>query len=182
MKKRIEKIQEYFVGIEITNNTTIIRITYPSKWGVFPNKTNTIQVAKSDEQENLWFYYADYEIVAVDEIFDLIDDTIKMNLDAQKKIELLHEKFEELKNLFASNSLETLETLYFAFSEPTVKTTTETKKKRTSKPRKKTASKRVKKESSEIVQVEENKAVEEPQNENSEVVTTADDIIAQYGI
>ena len=118
LQERIKDNALYFRGMEMTNGILIIKVQFEEKWGVYPNQAETIKVAKSTETPNEWYYYGDFEVISFDEIFDLIEDTVIMNINAAKKIELLNQKFEELKNIFATEKLEKLETLYFAFSEP----------------------------------------------------------------
>ena len=129
LQDRFKNNAAYFRGMEVINNTLIIKVQYQPKWGVFPSEDETIKVAKSEEVPNEYFYYADYMTVTIDSVFDLIEATIEMNLSAAAKIELLNEKFEELKQLFASESLERLQTLTFTMKEPKRKTS----KKKTSK-------------------------------------------------
>ena len=121
LQERIKDNSKYFRGMEMTNGILIIKVLFEDKWGVYPNQDETIKVAKSTETPNEWYYYGDFEVISFDEIFDLIEDTIKMNVNAAKKIELLNQKFEELKNIFATEKLEKLETLYFGFNETTIK-------------------------------------------------------------
>ena len=115
---RIDKIKDYFRGIELINGVRIVNITYPPKWGVFPSDDEKIKVAKSEDKVNEWFYYGDCELVTFSDIFDLIDNTIEMNVSAEEKLELLNQKFEELKHLFATEPLEKLKTLAFIFDIP----------------------------------------------------------------
>jgi hypothetical protein len=118
LQDRLKNNAPYFRGMEVINDTLIIKVQYQPKWGVFPSEDETIKVAKSEEVPNEYFYYADYMTVTIDSVFDLIESTINMNLSAAAKIELLNEKFEELKQLFASESLERLQTLTFTMKEP----------------------------------------------------------------
>ena len=118
LQERIRDKSNYFRGMEMTNGILIIKVQFEDKWGVYPNQGETIKVAKSNEEPNEWYYYGDFDVISFDEIFDLIEDTVKMNINAAKKIELLNQKFEELKNIFATEKLEKLETLYFGFNEP----------------------------------------------------------------
>ena len=115
---RIDKIKDYFRGIELTNGVRIVNVTYPPKWGVYPSDDETIKVAKSEDKVNEWFYYGDCELVTFSDMFDLIDNTIEMNVSAEAKLELLNAKFDELKHLFATEQLEKLQTLKFFFKEP----------------------------------------------------------------
>lgn len=120
LQERINKISEYFRGMEMTNGVLIIKVSYKDKWGVFPSNDEKIKVAKSEDSINEYFYYGDFYEISFDDIFDLIDNTIEMNLSAAAKIQLLSEKFEELKILFASESLQKLQTLKFTFDEKVI--------------------------------------------------------------
>ena len=113
VQNRIEKIKQYFRSIELVENTIIIRVKYLNKWGVYPSEDNLIKVTKSDDAKNEWYYYADSDKKNISEIFDLIDETIEMNISAAKKIALLDKKFAELKTIFSNESLDRLETLKF---------------------------------------------------------------------
>ena len=76
---RIDKIKDYFRGIELTNGVRIVNVTYPPKWGVYPSDDETIKVAKSEDKVNEWFYYGDCELVTFSDMFDLIDNTIEVS-------------------------------------------------------------------------------------------------------
>ena len=130
LQDRINKISEYFRGMEITNNTYIVRVSFKDRWGVFPSEEKGIKVCKSEEVANEFFYYANYITASIDDVFDLIEETISMNIDAEMKINLLSVKMDELKMLFSSESLEKLQTLYFAFNEVSKPLTPKKRKKR----------------------------------------------------
>ena len=117
LQENIKKIEEYFKGIEINDGMTVVRVLFKEKWGVYPSKDERIKVVNSKDNPNEWMYYAKYDEVEMDEIFELISETIKMNVEAGLKIELLTQKFEELKNIFSSESLERLNTLEFIFTD-----------------------------------------------------------------
>lgn len=115
LQDRIKSNAEYFRGMEIRNGIVIVKVLYKDRWGAYPSNDEKIKVAKSDEVPNEYFYYGDFPDISFDDVFDLIENTIEMNLNAIAKIELLNAKFEELKNIFATESLDKLKTLYFAF-------------------------------------------------------------------
>ena len=117
LQDRIKKNSEYFRGMEITNGILIVKVLYKDKWGVYPSEDEKIKVAQSEETKNEWYYFGEFSEVTFDDVFDLIENTIEMNLTAAAKIELLNIKFEELKNLFAIKSLDELKTLYFGFND-----------------------------------------------------------------
>ena len=117
LQERIKKNEVYFRGMEIVNNTAIIKVLYGEKWGAYPSPDERIKVAKSEEVPNEWFYFSDYTYTVIDEIFDLIEETIDMNLSAIERLGLFNQKMEELKELFANESLVKLKTLTFHFEE-----------------------------------------------------------------
>lgn len=116
LKDRINKISEYFRGIDYQGGLFIVKVAYPNKIEPKGSEDELIKVTFS-EDDGLWYYYADAEIVNEDSIFDLIEDTIKTYEEAKKKIVLIKEKIEELREIFANNPLERLQTLYFGFNE-----------------------------------------------------------------
>jgi hypothetical protein len=117
LQERIKKNEAYFRGMEIVNNTAIIKVLYGEKWGAYPSQDEHIKVAKSDDVPNEWFYYADYTYTIIDEIFDLIEETINMNLSAIERLHLFNQKMEELKEIFANETLDKLKTIQFKFEE-----------------------------------------------------------------
>ena len=117
LQERIKKNEVYFRGMEIVNNTAIIKVLYGEKWGAYPSPDEKIKVAKSEEVPNEWFYYSDYTYTVIDEIFDLIEETVDMNLSAIERLGLFNQKMEELKELFANEPLPKLKTLTFHFEE-----------------------------------------------------------------
>ena len=131
LQSRINALSPYFKSMEITNGTLIVRVQFEDKWGVYPSQDERVKVAKSEEVHNEWFYYCDYEIVPINEVFDLIEETITMNRSAERKLEMLAERFEELKTLFATESLERLQTLKFVLDdEKPIKVKKKTSKKK----------------------------------------------------
>lgn len=156
LQKRISSLSPYFRGMEITNGTLIVKVLYEDKWGAYPSEDDRVKIAKSEEIPNEWFYYADYEVVPMDEVFNLIEETIHMNKSAEKKLELLSQRFEELKTLFATESLERLETLHFVLdAEPKSK----------SKRKISTKKKKVNKESEKVEEIESQVTIQENNEE-----------------
>lgn len=129
LRDRIKNNIEYDPSIEMTGGLNIVKVKFPDKWRVYSNDNETIKVAQSETVANEWFYYASAEEVDVEDIFDLIEHTVKFNKEMANKIKLLNEKIEELKDLFSTTSLEELETLEFTMEKPSKKKKRYTKKK-----------------------------------------------------
>ena len=45
LQERIKKNEVYFRGMEIVNNTAIIKVLYGEKWGAYPSPDEKIKVA-----------------------------------------------------------------------------------------------------------------------------------------
>lgn len=117
LQEKIDKISKYFKSLEINNGVLILKVQFPSKWGVFSSDDEKIKVAKSEEIANEWFYYGDYGVISFDDMVDFVQNTINVNLSAEEKLTLLNEKFDELKTIFANEPLENLKNLRFVFGK-----------------------------------------------------------------
>lgn len=111
MEKRIEKIKEYFFGLEIQNDELKIKIRYPSDdWHILTDKQGFVKITKAKEP-NIIIYRISLSTMTTDELFDFIDSTIAFNKDVEKKKEILLKKYQELSEIVATHTPEELETL-----------------------------------------------------------------------
>ena len=123
LQDRIKAIQDYFRGIEVKETLFILRVSLPYRWSAYNRDDEVIKVAKSDvpqanKTDAEWFYYADVNEVDLNEMFDLVEETIRTNEEVNQKIELMKVRMEELKDIFQNETLERLQTLEFTFAEP----------------------------------------------------------------
>lgn len=117
LQDRIKDNAQYFNGIEVSEGYYIVKVTYPSKWGIYNSTDGLVQCVKSNKADNLYLYYGSMTETSLDTIFDVIEETIKTNIEAALKVELMMKKIEELKELFSTETLERLNTLIFTFAE-----------------------------------------------------------------
>ena len=97
LQERMDGMKPYFRAIEVYNDALMVRVVLPSSWKIYPS--------------------ADGNEATYEDIFDLVEETIKANQDIVLKLKLLREKVEELKELFSTHSFDELQTLRFEFSE-----------------------------------------------------------------
>ena len=124
--------------MEMYEGRWVVTVKFPEKWGAYTSEDGRIKVGPDDNDPTLWYYCATNESIDLDEIIELVDETVKTNLEAIKKVELFKLKANELKKIFSDESLsfKKLQTLQFVFSdkiEETRTTKTETPKKTASK-------------------------------------------------
>ena len=126
LQDRMNDMKPYFRGIEMYNEALIVKVQFPQKWKAYNSSDDRIKATPSETVANEIFYYASSEDTTYDEIFDLIEETIKANQDIVLKIKLLREKVEELRELFSKLSYDELTSLRFVTDS--VKTTKGRKK------------------------------------------------------
>ena len=105
-------MKPYFRGIEMYNEALMVKVVFPNNWKAYPSNDGRIKVTPSDDGR-MTYYYADSKDTTYDEMFTLVEETIKANNDIVLKLKLLREKVEELKELFSQLSYEELQTLKF---------------------------------------------------------------------
>ena len=106
-------MKPYFRGIEMYNEAIMVKVAYPNKWKAYPSEDGRIKITPSDSDPNLTYYYADSKDTTYEEMFDLVEQTIKANQDIVLKLKLLRDKVEELKELFQNTPYDDLLNLQF---------------------------------------------------------------------
>lgn len=113
LQDRMNEMRPYFRGIEMYNEALMVKVMFPNKWKAYPSEDGRIKVTPSESDPNLTYYYADSNNTTYEDMFDLIEQTIKANQDIILKLKLLRDKGEELKELFSKLPYEELVTLKF---------------------------------------------------------------------
>ena len=129
LQERMTSMSPYFRGIEVYNEALMVKVAYPTKWKAYPSDDDRIKIPPSENDPNLIYYYADSKETTYDDIFDLIEQTIKTNQDIILKLELLKAKVTELKELFQVTPYEDLLNLQFIVNKKKKSTHTRRKKK-----------------------------------------------------
>ena len=117
LQERMESMRPYFKGIEMYNEALIVKVVFPNNWKAYDSQDGRIKVTPSESNPNESFYYANSENSSYDDIFDLIEETIKANQDIILKLELLKDKIEELKEAFSTHTYDELCSLSFSFKK-----------------------------------------------------------------
>jgi len=120
LQERMNDMKPYFRGIEMYNEALMVKVVYPNNWRAYPSDDGRIKVTPSDDKSsNVTYYYADSKDTTYEEMFDLVEQTIKANQDIVLKLKLLKDKVEELKELFQNTSYDDLLNLQFVIEKPT---------------------------------------------------------------
>lgn len=128
-------IQQYFKNLQQVNKCWYILIEVPDNWIVYPSEDKRILVTeyklKANEQQKSgvkkYWYCSTNEEVKISEIVSLIKEMVRLNIEAIKKMNLLKDKFEELKAIFRNleYSYETLLQLKFTINGKEITETSE---------------------------------------------------------
>ena len=118
LQERMNDMKPYFRGIEMYNEALIVRVVFPPKWKAYNSNDGRIKAAPSENVANEYYYYANSENTTYEDMFDLVEETIKANNEIVLKMKLLRDKGEELKQLFSELSYDELVTLKFVTEKP----------------------------------------------------------------
>ena len=119
MEERINKIKKYFKSFEIVDGIAYTLVSFPKKWQVPSNEIlmETFNVKTVLSEKGNGFYFCCEISNGIYPLFDAVDFTIDFNLNIEEKSELLIEKVNELKTIFAEKPIEVLRTIQFKYSE-----------------------------------------------------------------
>lgn len=108
----------YNLSMRIEDGYYIVTLHYPQKWkGIAPDEGSTVRVVNDDSDRTVFYYMTEVEN-GVDEIFNLVDETISYNKELELKAALIKEKVKELEELFISEPYDRLLLLKFVIDDP----------------------------------------------------------------
>jgi len=115
INKRLNELSPHVLGIRFTNNISVVDTFFKEGWSL--PKSDIVGHEAIPNRDNNYMLYPQNEGVGVDEMLDYVAYVIRVNIEREKKIELLQVKINELKHIFTKSSLAKCETLTFKFSD-----------------------------------------------------------------
>jgi hypothetical protein len=115
LQKTLDSLQPYVIGIRYLEGTPVVDAVFKEGWTV-PDDSK-IKKAKGNDELNYYMIFSEVKGIGLDDLLNYVDKTIKVNLEREKKHELLRTKVNELKEIFKKNSLTKLQSLKFTFAE-----------------------------------------------------------------
>ena len=115
--EKIKKIGEYFKSSNVIDDSICVVVNFPSKW-LLPDEKILKEKYKVEVVlvDNLFYFVTEIEN-GEDCIFYAIEEIIQSNRELETKLELLDKKVSELRDIFATEPLEKLQTLSFTFDK-----------------------------------------------------------------
>lgn len=115
IQKTLDSLQPYVIGIRYLEGTPLVDAVFKEGWTV-PEDPKVKKVKGNDEM-NYFMLFSEIEEIGLDELLAYVKKTIDINVEREKKHDLLREKVNELKEVFKKNSLDKLKRLKFTFNE-----------------------------------------------------------------
>ena len=114
-QERVKALQDFRPNIEFRDGAFAIRIHFNKAWKILlPDDPEKVAYLEDENEPDLHWYAS--AIDDSDLVFDLIEQTIEVNKEMEKKITLYREKVKELQELFLSDMpYNKLTTLAFTF-------------------------------------------------------------------
>lgn len=114
INERLNKLRPYVLGFRFSETSPLIDCYFKDFWNI--SDSEEIFFAKTDT-ENQYICYSTNPSITIDHLLDFIDSLIKYNLDEESKVMLFKEKMQELKTIFESNDLKTLQSLKISLND-----------------------------------------------------------------
>ena len=127
LNERVKKIGTYFQFMNVSMDAYYILTSFPNKWVVPSNASDTVKIMKKDDSPDTYYFYTDFNN-GYEVLFDVIDEIIRQNKEIEEKYKLFNAKLNELKTLFENEDLSSLENMEFSLSLNNTKSEPEVKK------------------------------------------------------
>ena len=118
IQEKLNALRPYVVGIRYLQGIQLVDAVFKEGWAI--PKSELIHQEKVDGEENYYMFFSENEEIDIDDLLDYVKEIIDLNIERERKYELLSEKVAELQKIFKSNSLSKLQKLKFTFSEPDI--------------------------------------------------------------
>jgi hypothetical protein len=115
IQKTLDSLQPYVIGIRYLEGTPLVDAVFKEGWTV-PDD-NKVKKVKGNDEMNYYMLFSEVNGVGLDDLLDYVKKTIDLNIEREKKHDLLKEKVNELKEIFKKTSLDKLKRLKFTFNE-----------------------------------------------------------------
>jgi len=112
LQNRLKSLEPYLIQLRFAEGTPVVDMVFKKGWHV--PQSEIIQSSKGDDPEvNYHMFYSTDESVEVDDIFNYIEKIIGLNIEREKKHELLKVKVKELQDLFRKTPLSELQNMRY---------------------------------------------------------------------
>jgi len=115
IQNRLNALQPYVIGVRFQGGLSIVDAIFTNGWTVPKSEVILSQKGEGDEV-NYHMFFSQDDTIGLDEILDYIEKVIGLNIEREKKHELLKLKVKELQTIFRENPLSKLLTMKYTFA------------------------------------------------------------------
>lgn len=112
IQNRLSELQPYVIGVRFFQGASVVDAIFNKNWHV-PQSEIIVSEKVEEEDGNHYIFLSQDERIGLDEILDYIEQIIGMNIEREKKHELLKVKAKELQDIFRKNPLSSLVNMKF---------------------------------------------------------------------
>ena len=124
LQKALNALKPYVISIRYVEDLVVVDTIFKTGWNLIESSTIK-RIKGEDETLNYYMIFSDNPNIGLDELLDYVSNVIKINLDREKKHDLLRAKVNELKEVFKKHTLSQLSRLKFIIADeelvPTLK-------------------------------------------------------------
>lgn len=115
-----KELLKYVKGFSEDDGRYIVVVRFKEKWQPFTNNDGVIESMRDPNDPTLCYYSGDVDKVELSAIYEMISQVVKINIEAEEKMDLLMQKIEEMKRIFSETPLEKLRCFTFTFADQPV--------------------------------------------------------------
>ena len=116
LQNTLNALKPYVIGIRYVGDVIVIDTIFKSGW-TMPESNKIKRVKGEDEALNYYMIFSEIPNFSLDELLDYVANVIRINVDREKKHELLRSKVNELKEVFKKHTLQQLSRLKFIITD-----------------------------------------------------------------
>ena len=110
LQKALNALKPYVISIRYVEDLVVVDTIFKTGWNLIESSTIK-RIKGEDETLNYYMIFSDNPNIGLDELLDYVSNVIKINLDREKKHDLLRAKVNELKEVFKKHTLSQLSRL-----------------------------------------------------------------------
>ena len=178
---KIASLKGYFKGMNVAEGFVYVTVEFPEGWFINDDLCAHYEVRAAKEKNDGTYYFFTSLGIGFDAVFDAILETIKYNEVSALKKSLFLEKINELQKIFETETLETLNTIEFKYTQQKKKSSKKNNKASQSKENKKT-NEEVSSEMTDDNTLEEHIAETKKESSDVRTITPPENITSHYDL
>lgn len=116
IQNKLDSLQPFITGIRYVQGLQVVDAAFKAGWTI--PESDIVKKEMVDAENNSFVFYTDKDGVTFDDLLEYVEGIISINIEREKKHELLKAKVKELQEIFKKTPLSKLNTLKFKFNEP----------------------------------------------------------------